>query len=320
MTRDGRVCGVRQRAGVDPLHDLVVLQVEGSAFDPLPLARRDAEAGTPVMVVSNPSGHYYAVSTGVVARRSEQMRPAGRFQSLSITADFAKGSSGAPVCDETGSVIGVVDNTQSIYYTVEQRSAAEFPDGGEELQPRGRLAPVDRPCRQPLSQGRRRTLPPAAVASRTASHRHVWMAAPAASRPATPAGRRGRTHTKDEHENKLADDGRLAGILGPGSTPGVADPGRADAAAAGGDEALFQRRFDPESNADAYHLAPGQRFTAAELEGPGESRTFGLPWRARTGAGRGRWCCAFSGTGRTCLRWRRRSATFLPPATGCGPM
>lgn len=30
--------------------------------------------------------------------------------------------------------------------------------------------------------------------------------------------------------------------------------------------------FDPESNQDAYHLAPGQRFTAAELEGPGEIR------------------------------------------------
>ncbi len=28
--------------------------------------------------------------------------------------------------------------------------------------------------------------------------------------------------------------------------------------------------FDPESNHDAYHLAPGQRFIAAELDGPGE--------------------------------------------------
>jgi len=30
--------------------------------------------------------------------------------------------------------------------------------------------------------------------------------------------------------------------------------------------------FDPESNADAYHLAPGQRFIAADLDGPGEIR------------------------------------------------
>lgn len=139
MTRDGRVCGVRQVLAVDPLHDLVVLQVEGPAFDALPLARRDAEAGTPVMVVSNPSGHYYAVSTGVVARRSEQMRPAGRFQSLSITADFAKGSSGAPVCDETGSVIGVVDNTQSIYYTVEHDQQQNFQMAVKNCSPVGAL-------------------------------------------------------------------------------------------------------------------------------------------------------------------------------------
>jgi len=30
--------------------------------------------------------------------------------------------------------------------------------------------------------------------------------------------------------------------------------------------------YDPESNADAYHLAPGERRTLAELEGPGEIR------------------------------------------------
>ena len=33
-----------------------------------------------------------------------------------ITADFAKGSSGCPVLDEHGSAIGVVNNTESIYY------------------------------------------------------------------------------------------------------------------------------------------------------------------------------------------------------------
>ena len=35
---------------------------------------------------------------------------------MSITADFAKGSSGCPVLDDHGTVIGIVNNTESIYY------------------------------------------------------------------------------------------------------------------------------------------------------------------------------------------------------------
>lgn len=35
---------------------------------------------------------------------------------MTITADFAKGSSGCPVLDECGAVVGIVNNTESIYY------------------------------------------------------------------------------------------------------------------------------------------------------------------------------------------------------------
>jgi S1-C subfamily serine protease len=119
LTRDGRVCPVRAVLACDPLHDLVVLQVEGRGFTPLALRKEDAPPGTPIVVVSNPSQHYYAVSTGIVARQGQLNRPGGLYRFLSVTADFAKGSSGAPVCDATGAVVGIVDNTQSIYYSVE---------------------------------------------------------------------------------------------------------------------------------------------------------------------------------------------------------
>jgi S1-C subfamily serine protease len=33
-----------------------------------------------------------------------------------VTADYAKGSSGGPVVNEAGKVVGMVSNTQSIYY------------------------------------------------------------------------------------------------------------------------------------------------------------------------------------------------------------
>jgi hypothetical protein len=35
---------------------------------------------------------------------------------MSITADFAKGSSGGPVFDEAGNVAGMVASTESVYY------------------------------------------------------------------------------------------------------------------------------------------------------------------------------------------------------------
>jgi S1-C subfamily serine protease len=126
LTRDGRLVPVRGILAADPLHDLVVLDAVGTGFPALPLARRDAETGAPILVVSHPAGHFYAISTGVVARRGEMDRPDGRFRFLSVTADFAKGSSGAPVCDETGAVVGIVNNTQSIYYNAEHDTPQNF--------------------------------------------------------------------------------------------------------------------------------------------------------------------------------------------------
>jgi len=51
-----------------------------------------------------------------VARHTLWRTKAGVEAFMSITADFAKGSSGCPVLDEHGTVIGIVNNTESIYY------------------------------------------------------------------------------------------------------------------------------------------------------------------------------------------------------------
>jgi hypothetical protein len=66
--------------------------------------------------MSHPDDRFFLLSTGYVASHTLWRTTAGVEAFMSITADFAKGSSGCPVLDEHGAVIGIVNNTESIYY------------------------------------------------------------------------------------------------------------------------------------------------------------------------------------------------------------
>lgn len=119
MTRDGRVLAVREVLAADPAEDLAILQLdvpEGVSLPALPLAHEPAAVGSPVGVMSHPDERFFLFTTGTVGRHTIWREAAGDEHFMSITADFAKGSSGCPVLDERGAVIGVVNNTESIYY------------------------------------------------------------------------------------------------------------------------------------------------------------------------------------------------------------
>ncbi len=119
MTRDGRVFPVREILAVEPLNDLAILQLdipEGVSLASLPLALEPAPVGSPVFVMSHPDDRFYLLSTGFVARHTVWRTSTGEEAFMTITADFAKGSSGCPVLDERGAVVGIVNNTESIYY------------------------------------------------------------------------------------------------------------------------------------------------------------------------------------------------------------
>jgi S1-C subfamily serine protease len=119
MTRDGRVFPVREALAVDPVDDVVVLQLDvpdDVTFPTLPLAVDPAPIGTNIAVMSHPDEHFWLLTTGHVARQTMWRGDHGVEHYTCITADFAKGSSGCPVVDDSGNVIGVVNNTQSVYY------------------------------------------------------------------------------------------------------------------------------------------------------------------------------------------------------------
>ena len=101
--------------------DLAILRAKGKGFTPLPVdtSAQAAPLGGKVRVFSHPDRHFYVLSEGIISRKYlDSARREGPRRMIAITADFAKGSSGAPVFNEYGAVVASVNNTQSTYYSV----------------------------------------------------------------------------------------------------------------------------------------------------------------------------------------------------------
>ena len=119
LLRDGRVFAVREALASDPENDIVILQLDlpaGTTLPALALAAEPAPMAATIGVMSHPEEHFWMWTTGVVARQTVIHDPSGEHHFTTITAEFAKGSSGCPVLDERGNAVGVVNNTESIYY------------------------------------------------------------------------------------------------------------------------------------------------------------------------------------------------------------
>ena len=95
-------------AGVDPDGDLVVLDVDTA--DVAALAWGEAAPAADVIFAVGRGGHRFRVSLGLVSGTERAFRgPRGRRINGSIehTAALARGSSGGPVVDQQGRVVGV---------------------------------------------------------------------------------------------------------------------------------------------------------------------------------------------------------------------
>lgn len=121
-TRDGKVLPIVKVLAASETHDLAVVQLEvpeGVKLTPLPLAT-DAKTGSTIHVISHPDRHFYSMSTGIVSRNYvRERKPGETVPTLAITADYARGSSGCPVLNDRGQVVGIVASTDSVYYKEE---------------------------------------------------------------------------------------------------------------------------------------------------------------------------------------------------------
>lgn len=89
---------------VDSERDLVVLKIAGGPSQSLSLGNSEAvQVGEPVYAVGNPQGLEGTFSQGILS----SIREVGTDKLLQITAPISPGSSGGPVLNEKGEVIGV---------------------------------------------------------------------------------------------------------------------------------------------------------------------------------------------------------------------
>lgn len=105
-------------------NDIAVFQVNtnGTKFRPLPLGV-PAQVGATVYCISHPLSYFYYFSKGIVARNVtvDGQQAAAGYNPLGsppirmeITADYGIGSSGGPILDKYGNLVGIVSSTAAV--------------------------------------------------------------------------------------------------------------------------------------------------------------------------------------------------------------
>jgi len=144
MTADGEVFAVTAILAADRAGDAAVAQIDtrGRKLPAVGVGPRPA-CGEAVTVISHPAGRFYSLTKGIVSRyHRQQDEPAvattrgpavGKGDKaaadpiwMSVTADFAVGSSGGPVFNADGEVVGMVSRTFSSEATRNHRRRAQF--------------------------------------------------------------------------------------------------------------------------------------------------------------------------------------------------
>jgi serine protease Do len=97
-------------AAADLDADLAVVSVETGGAPPIAWGEDGAELGTPVFALANPGGRGLHVTFGLISATGRSFRgPRGRrlTDSIEHTAPLVRGSSGGPVVDAAGRLLGI---------------------------------------------------------------------------------------------------------------------------------------------------------------------------------------------------------------------
>ena len=95
---------------------------KGTKLDAIPLGQ-PASTGQHINLISHPKQMVYTYTQGYVTRNTVYNFPGKPILDLmEISADFAEGSSGGPIMDDMGNLVGMVKGTTSIFYDAEKRN------------------------------------------------------------------------------------------------------------------------------------------------------------------------------------------------------
>src|SRR5690606_18815429 len=98
--------------------DIALIRRRGAENLPFVRIRNTAAKGDGIFVISHPDGFFYSFTKGYLSRK--YLTPKEKTPRLQITADIAKGSSGAGIFNNAGELVGLATGTNSVYYGKEE--------------------------------------------------------------------------------------------------------------------------------------------------------------------------------------------------------
>lgn len=136
QTRDGVVAPVVEILAADKDHDVLIFRVDPGErrYKPLPLGKAQKVGGN-AHIIAHPDSRFFTYTAGKVSRYYASRNKKKSYW-MGVTAEYCRGSSGGPVMDDAGNVIGMVSSTSSIY----------APTKDPKKNPRGSFQMVVRNC------------------------------------------------------------------------------------------------------------------------------------------------------------------------------
>lgn len=127
MTAEGNVYPLQTLLAADGTNDFILFRIDTGKdkLVPLPLGKAAFE-GEEIYCLSHPQGQLFYLTKGIVSRnQSLRVRSTGALKTeMQISADYAVGSSGGPVIDCRGNLVGLISTTTSLY--PDRNSAMNF--------------------------------------------------------------------------------------------------------------------------------------------------------------------------------------------------